>query len=69
DGMSAVTLSESLRPDIALLDIRMGSVDGLEAAAEIGVRSPETRIIMLTMHDNVTSPKALKGHVLYPFGE
>ncbi|UWU19167.1 response regulator [Rhizobium sullae] len=53
DGMSAVTLSESLRPDIALLDIRMGSMDGLEAAAEIGVRSPETRIIMLTMHDSV----------------
>lgn len=53
DGMAAVTLSESLQPDIALLDIRMGGMDGLEAAVEIRRRSPETRIIMLTMHDSV----------------
>lgn len=53
DGLSAVALAESLRPDIALLDIRMGGMDGLEATAQIRVRSPETRIIMLTMHDSV----------------
>lgn len=53
DGLSAVAFAENLRPDIALLDIRMGGVDGLEAAAQIRVKSPETRIIMLTMHDSV----------------
>ncbi|MDP9836981.1 DNA-binding NarL/FixJ family response regulator [Neorhizobium huautlense] len=53
DGMTAVALSETLRPDIALLDIRMGGMDGLEAAAEIRQRAPETLIIMLTMHDSV----------------
>lgn len=53
DGQSAVVLSETLRPDIALLDIRMGGMDGLEAAAQIRIKSPETRIIMLTMHDSV----------------
>ncbi|MBB5574770.1 MULTISPECIES: response regulator [Rhizobium] len=53
DGLSAVALAENLQPDIALLDIRMGGVDGLEAAAQIRVKSPETRIIMLTMHDSV----------------
>ncbi|UNZ54338.1 response regulator [Agrobacterium tumefaciens] len=53
DGGSAVILSERLRPDVALLDIRMGDMDGLEAAAQIRIRSPETRIIMLTMHDSV----------------
>lgn len=53
DGGAAVSLCETLRPDVALLDIRMGGMDGLEAAAEIGVKSPSTRIIMLTMHDSV----------------
>lgn len=53
DGQAAVALSESLQPDLALLDIRMAGVDGLEAAQEIRMKSPATRIIMLTMHDSV----------------
>ncbi|SCB28289.1 response regulator [Rhizobium hainanense] len=53
DGQTAVSLCDVIRPDIALLDIRMAGMDGLEAAAEIRVKSPDTRIIMLTMHDSV----------------
>ncbi|MGY5805473.1 response regulator [Rhizobium sp. LEGMi12c] len=53
DGQAAVSLCDALRPDIALLDIRMAGMDGLEAAAEIRLKSPDTRIIMLTMHDSV----------------
>jgi DNA-binding NarL/FixJ family response regulator len=53
DGQTAVSLCDAIRPDIALLDIRMAGMDGLEAAAEIRVKSPDTHIIMLTMHDSV----------------
>lgn len=38
--------------DIAILDISMGGMNGLEAAAHIARLHPETRVIMLSMHDS-----------------
>jgi len=39
------------RPDIVLMDINLRGIDGLEAAARLKELDPETRIVMLTMHD------------------
>jgi DNA-binding NarL/FixJ family response regulator len=48
DGGEAVECCARHRPDIALLDMRMPGMGGLDAAAAIRERLPEVRIVMLT---------------------
>ncbi|HET9602907.1 MAG TPA: response regulator transcription factor [Gemmatimonadales bacterium] len=48
----AVRLAESEKPDVVLLDITMPGESGLQAAARIRKLVPETRILILSMHDN-----------------
>lgn len=51
DGREAVRLANELRPDVAILDLTMPLVNGLEAAREIlRERGCTTRVILLTMH-------------------
>jgi DNA-binding NarL/FixJ family response regulator len=50
DGHEAVRLTGKLKPDVAILDIAMPLLNGVDAAREIGRVSPKTRIILLTMH-------------------
>ncbi|WP_328536590.1 response regulator transcription factor [Streptomyces sp. NBC_00344] len=48
DGREAVELTLKHRPDVALLDIRMPRLDGLQAAEELRRTSPGTSLVMLT---------------------
>jgi two-component system response regulator NreC len=50
DGREAVELAEGQRPDIAVLDLAMPLLNGLDAARHIGQVSPQTGLIVLTMH-------------------
>ena len=52
DGIDAIEKTESLKPDIVLMDINMPFLDGINAAQEIKERSPDTKILILTMHEN-----------------
>ena len=52
DGAEAVELAREHRPDLAVLDISMPRMTGLQAARELRRRTPETRLLMLSMHDN-----------------
>jgi len=52
DGREAVELALSAKPDIVLLDIGMPNLNGLEAARQISGVSPDTAILILTMHDS-----------------
>ncbi len=51
-GAEALELAASLRPDVAVLDISMPGESGLRVAAELRQRSPDTRVLILSMHDN-----------------
>ncbi len=48
DGAQAVSLAESLHPDVVLMDLIMPEKDGIEATRLIHTRAPETRVLVLT---------------------
>jgi DNA-binding NarL/FixJ family response regulator len=52
DGREAVNLAGRLRPDLALLDIGMPSLNGLDATRQILAAAPDVRVLILTMHDS-----------------
>ena len=54
DGREALELIIKHRPDVALLDISMPGLSGLEVAARTRKDSPRTRVVMLSMHADRT---------------
>ena len=51
DGLQALREVDSHKPDIAVLDITMPSLNGLDAAREVARTFPKTKTILLTQHD------------------
>ncbi len=54
-GEEAVQRALDLQPDVVLMDIQMGDMNGIEATAHILAALPQTRIIMLTMLEDSES--------------
>lgn len=52
DGAEAISKAKSERPDLAILDIAMPRLTGLQAARELSRLQPDLRILILTMYDN-----------------
>ncbi len=52
DGAEAVRLVEAHQPDVAVLDIRMPEVTGVEATRRIKERFPQVRVLVLTAYDD-----------------
>jgi DNA-binding NarL/FixJ family response regulator len=61
DGREAVAMAEANKPDVAVLDIAMPLLNGIEAARQISEKLPQTAIVFLSMHsDEAYVLKALK---------
>lgn len=51
DGLEAIRLTESLKPDVVLMDLEMPVMDGYESTRQIKTRCPSSRVVALTVHD------------------
>jgi len=52
DGQEVIEMTEKLRPDVVLMDIRMAKLDGVQATREIKTRFPDVGVIVLTNYDD-----------------
>lgn len=52
DGLDTVALAEQLHPDILLVDLMMPGINGLEVTRQVSRLSPETRVVVLSMHSD-----------------
>ena len=50
DGREAVQLVQELKPDVAILDIAMPRLNGIEATRQIARRFPDVHVLVLSMH-------------------
>lgn len=52
DGLATVDLVERLKPDVLVADLMMPALSGLEVARQVALRSPTTRVVILSMYAN-----------------
>lgn len=52
DGEEVITVCRNLLPDIVLMDINMPNVNGVEATQAVREHCPDTRVIVLSIHDD-----------------
>jgi len=52
DGREAVDKVKSLRPDVSVVDVGMPGLNGLEATRQMLRNDPQTRVLILTMHES-----------------
>ena len=51
DGQEVIRLAEAHHPDVAVMDISMPILNGIDAARELARSCPKTKVILLTQHE------------------
>ncbi|MBV8065960.1 MAG: response regulator [Actinobacteria bacterium] len=71
DGLEAVELARSSQPDIAMLDVRMPNLDGVEAARRMYAERPIPIVMLTAFRDRATVERAVAagvfGYLTKPF--
>ncbi len=63
DGRTAIALAQELRPDLAILDIKMPEVDGIDAAAQMMRDRPFPIILLTAFSEKDLAERAANAHV------
>ena len=58
NGEEAIELTRATRPDVVLMDLSMPVLDGVTATRRINEEMPDTKVIVLTMHDDPQRTRA-----------
>jgi DNA-binding NarL/FixJ family response regulator len=58
DGVEAVNIASSLHPDVLVMDYEMPNMDGVAATRALNDAGIESRVVMLSIYDNVAVKKA-----------
>jgi DNA-binding NarL/FixJ family response regulator len=67
NGVAALNLIKLHSPDVAILDINMPGLDGLDVAKKVFENKLKTKVILLTMHKEMTIYKNAKQHNIYGY--
>ena len=62
DGVEGMRLSESLKPDLVLLDIRLPEMDGVEMAEKLRSILPKTKIVVLSARQDPATIRQVLEH-------
>ena len=55
DGAGAISLAQSLRPDVILMDVRLPDVDGISAVRTLCAVAPESAVVILSLYDDAST--------------
>lgn len=66
-GREAVSMAESVHPDVVLLDVQLGDESGVEVARLLAARVPETRVVLISAHSKDDLTELLAEGPAVPF--
>jgi DNA-binding NarL/FixJ family response regulator len=67
DGSEAVEAAQTLQPDVLVMDYEMPGMDGIEATKTLAGLGLDSKVVMLSIHDNPTVKQAAAGAGVHAF--